>query len=627
MGAARKPDGEGVSLKNRISQSLGVGKVICRLISSWLLLSLINSLTGAGKFDELSFAQNTPISASALIFAMIFAGLTALSAWERRHNTDSWALAAAGMGCALTWLTNYRDTSNRAGFCLACIVFVLLVLAYFIKENRRFICRTATKIRLFLDSSGVAAAICAAVLALVMFAFISVVTVMRYQNFSSPNFDFGLFVNMFHNMSKTGLPLVTSERDALMSHFAVHISPIYYLLLPFYMLIPSPITLQLGQAAVVALGMIAAYLLAKRMGLKNSGALAACAVYAFYPALSTGCFYDLHENCFLAVCLLFTFYFYESKKYLPMYIFAALTLCVKEDAAVYIIIFAVYVLISASGIRRIHGAVLGAVSAGYFAFCVYMLQKFGQGVMSYRYENFIPDGSQGLLGAVRTLFVNPGYILTQLFATSDASGQKIIYLLLMMLPVGFLPLLTKKPSRWLLCTPILLNLLTMYNYQYQISYQYGFGISAFLIYAMILNLSDMRSAPPQRCGSVCLANAAVGIALVSCLCIYSSYVVQNAASQVKRYSLNYETYAEMNAILDEIPSDASLCVSSMLLAHVADRSEVYEAEVHEISEEGGYTEYVALDMRSGNTELLQKYLDLGYTPLAGSQELVMVLKL
>ena len=99
MGAARKPDGEGVSLKTRISQSLGVGTVICRLISSWLLLSLINSLTGAGKFDELSFAQNTPISASALIFAMIFAGLTALSAWERRHNTDSWALAAAGM-CA-----------------------------------------------------------------------------------------------------------------------------------------------------------------------------------------------------------------------------------------------------------------------------------------------------------------------------------------------------------------------------------------------------------------------------------------------------------------------------------------------------------------------------------------------
>ena len=39
----------------------------------------------------------------------------------------------------------------------------------------------------------------------------------------------------------TGLPDVSCERDVLMSHFAVHISPIYYLLLPFYALFPSPL--------------------------------------------------------------------------------------------------------------------------------------------------------------------------------------------------------------------------------------------------------------------------------------------------------------------------------------------------------------------------------------------------
>ena len=98
-------------------------------------------------------------------------------------------------------------------------------------------------------------AIFTAVCAVTACTVISVIGCLRYKTFSTPNYDFGLFCNMFHNMKETGLPLVTSERDRLLSHFAVHISPIYYLLLPFYWIFPSPLTLQIGQAVALMLGM------------------------------------------------------------------------------------------------------------------------------------------------------------------------------------------------------------------------------------------------------------------------------------------------------------------------------------------------------------------------------------
>ena len=63
---------------------------------------------------------------------------------------------------------------------------------------------------------------------------VAAIGVMRYLGYSAPNFDFGIFCQMFENMAKTGAPVTTVERDGALSHFAVHTSPILYLLLPFY---------------------------------------------------------------------------------------------------------------------------------------------------------------------------------------------------------------------------------------------------------------------------------------------------------------------------------------------------------------------------------------------------------
>lgn len=69
-----------------------------------------------------------------------------------------------------------------------------------------------------------------------MLVFTALAMAMRYYKLSTPAFDFGIFAQMFENM-KDGLgPVTTVERNYELSHFAVHFSPAYYLMLPFYML-------------------------------------------------------------------------------------------------------------------------------------------------------------------------------------------------------------------------------------------------------------------------------------------------------------------------------------------------------------------------------------------------------
>lgn len=69
-----------------------------------------------------------------------------------------------------------------------------------------------------------------------MLVFTALAMSLRYYKLCTPAFDFGIFTQMFENM-KDGLgPVTTVERNYELSHFAVHFSPAYYLMLPFYML-------------------------------------------------------------------------------------------------------------------------------------------------------------------------------------------------------------------------------------------------------------------------------------------------------------------------------------------------------------------------------------------------------
>ncbi len=445
--------------------------------------------------------------------------------------------------------------------------------------------------------------------------------VYRYITYSAPNFDFGLFCNMFYNMAKTGLPNVTSERDMLLSHFAVHFSPIYYLMLPFYIIIPSPATLQVLQALIIISGIIPVVLIARKKGLSAKLTVVIAAVYASYPALSAGTFYDLHENCFLVTLLLWVFYFSETKKYIPLAVFSILTLLVKEDAFIYLVIFALYLLIAEKEWKI--GVPMAILPIAYFLVVSALMEQYGTGIMSSRFGNMIYDSEDGLLGVIKTVFLNPGYTLSQLFSTSADNTDKLKYVIQLLLPLGFIPFATKKVSRFLLLTPILLNILTMYKYQPDITFQYSFGISAFLFYLTVINLADMR---PSFMTSYLPRFAAVAAVLM-----FTIVALPKFASYASKCENNQALYQRLDYALEEkLPEDASVTCSSFLLAHIADRDVIYELNYHK--QDGKFktdTEYIVLDLRSGyesaSLEAEKYFISEGYTEYYRDEGAVLIL--
>ena len=598
-------DGQTATLRATFDRERTIG----RLLAAWCTYIATTLVTDG--YTDLSFEQDTSLGVMLLLIGIYFALFSVVHFFlqHRKFETDTWFLLAAATVCAFSWLRNYDGKKETVLVTLAVIVAYALFLCYFLYRNDLLF----ERLRPGKKTTMIFAVVCGLVGATV----IAVITCLRYKTYATPNYDFGLFVNMFYNMKETGLPLVTSERNMLLSHFAVHISPIYYLLLPFYCIFPSPLTLQIGQAVILASGVIPVLLLARHFKLSGTTQMVVTLIYALYPAISAGCFYDLHENCFLAPLLLWMFYFFEREKYVPMYIFAFAVLLVKEDAAMYIILFALYVLLSRK--KYAHGAILAGGAVIYFVTALFLLTKFGDGVMVNRFNNLIYNKDDGLLGAVKTALVNPGYLLTQLFTTSGNTWDKLVYILQMFLPLGLLPFCTRKASRWLLLTPMLMNLLTYYQYQYNIGFQYNFGVTAFLVYATLVNLPDLQ-APTRR------TLTAIGAA--ACCCFYIVTVLPKLDTYTARWEKGKETYQQLDVLLDTLPEDASLNISTMLLAHVADRDEIYEINYHGDKPD---VDFVVFDCTSGRFDSKAQahrdaYLAQGYSVYEEHQGLLLILE-
>ena len=386
-------------------------------------------------------------------------------------------------------------------------------------------------------------------------------------SFCAPTYDFTIFAQMFHSMKTTGLPITTVERDGPLSHFAVHVSPIYYLLLPFYCLAPYPATLQVLQAAVLASALIPLWKLGRHHGLKPWQRCLLCLVLALYPAYSGGASYDIHENAFLTPLILWLLYGLDRRSMPVTAAFALLTCMVKEDAAVYVAVIALWQLVR--GILRkdekwnfLAGAALMAGSVAWFLAVTGYLAQSGDGVMTYRYKNFMFDGSDSLFTVIRAVLLCP---MKAVYECVDP--EKLEFIGLTMLPLLGLPLITRRYERYILLIPyILVNLMSNYQYQHSIFFQYTYGSTAFLFYLTMVNLADAKL--DRR---VTLAGMAVAAALLFALNVIPK------ASLYPRYCMTYaETYAQRREILAQIPDDASAAATTFFTAPLANRETLYD---------------------------------------------------
>lgn len=426
------------------------------------------------------------------------------------------------------------------------------------------------------------------ILSVALFLFLCVWTVCRVYSFSCPTYDFGIFSQMFYNMNKCGLPLTTVERDGLLSHFAVHVSPIYYLMLPFYKLSPTPATLQVLQALVVVSAVIPLWKICEHHGLTGGQRMLACAMLMFSPAYSGGVSYDIHENCFLTPLILWLFYGIDKRNIAVTAVAAMLTLTVKEDAAVYVAVIALWLTVKTvlnfdkSDIGAlITGIVLLLASVAWFLLVTGYLAKSGDGVMTYRYTNFMYGEASSLFTVIKSVILNP---MKAVYECVDS--EKLGFIAVTILPLMGLPLITRRYERYILLIPyILVNLMSDYAYQHDIFFQYTFGSIAFLIYLTVVNLADMKL-ERQRTAFL------IACVAVSAVC-FSVIIIPKAVDYPIKAVRYYDSYLETREALDTIPDDASVSATTFYTAYLSQRETLYDIR-YSSTEHILETEYIVL---------------------------------
>lgn len=570
------------------SRALSFGCLVRKLMIAWLaavcfcyllLPAPLKSLAGLESVEAVSL----PLMIA--VFVLVFGLLLVPGLRLKAAAAERWVLFGLAALCGvLSLIWNPRPAY------LVLWVLLLAVLAVYAKKGRNAeapdpLPAGPAKKRYAFCLSGAAA---------LFFLVLAGWGIARVRSLTTPTFDFGLFAQMFERMRSTGAPITTLERDGLLSHFAVHLSPVYYLLLPFYLLYPHPEILPVLQALVMVLAVIPLWLLARELGFGPGWRCLFCLLLLVYPAFGGGAAFDIHENAFLTLFLLWLFYAVQRKNALLTGIFALLVLTVKEDAAIYTAVYGLYALVSGFLARKKDrwqiraGLAMIVLSMGWFLGATAFLRTRGDGVMTNRYENLMWGGSESLVSVAACVLISP---MKGLYECVDS--DKLRYIFHTMLPLLGIPLLTRRYERFLLLIPwFLINLLADYTFQHSIYFQYSFGTVAFLMLLTLLNLRDLLPKLPERrlirTGTVLLP---ILISAVS----FGIFLGPRIWRPIHRCFRYREDFAVIREKLAKIPKDTTVTSSKYLTTPMYDYPSLYDWEF--CSEEHLLeSEYVIVEM-------------------------------
>ena len=187
-------------------------------------------------------------------------------------------------------------------------------------------------------------------------------------------------------------------------------------------------------------------------------------------------------------------------------------------------------------------------------------------------------------------------------------SQKVGFILLTMLPLLGMPLLTRRYERYLLLIPyLLINLMSDYQYQHSIYFQYTFGSTAFLMYLLVLNLADWNLDRKQV-----YALLGVLVVCVACFCLEN---LSDITSDVNEMLQNEQENAVMRKTLEQIPEDAVVTAGTCYTTALSEREKLYDMRYCS-SKHLLESEYVVVDLlMSGDYSRFETEEGNGYSIL------------
>lgn len=274
-----------------------------------------------------------------------------------------------------------------------------------------------------------------------------------------------------------------------------------------------------------------------------------------------------------------------------------LTLMIKEDAAIYVIFILVYFILAKKDIKF---CLIGfGLTVIYFIPVMIFIRKYGLDFVGWRYGLYFLDGQDKIIQMVQNIVLNPAFFIKNVF--SEKCVKFIIY---MMGSLLFIPLATKDFKKFVLLIPfVAINIMTDYEYQHDIGFQYTYGSLSLMVVLFMDNISLMKDDSKTF---VCVSALCVSFIMMLGICS------NKFKSYAETYENNKEIFIETENELNKIPEGVSITANTFILPHLCDHEELYmkddnyrktdyyvldswnSSEVSEFENDERYSEYIKL---------------------------------
>ncbi len=580
------------------------------VLSGYFLSAFIYMAVNQSSFFETDFSKNISIGVFIIIFLVSSAVILGYSSIYPK-------LAFISLPVICTILGLYSSYVSESMYVALAFSVICGAAIYF--SSKLCTNEPSSKKKFVLGSKHTVILISA--IAFIALIYIIVSGVLRYFTFGSADYNTGFYSQLLYIMSHTGIQTSTLEAASgnLLSHFAVHISPFLYLLVPFFAVAPHPITLVCLQAAAVTSSVIPLYLICRNRKITPVYTVCLCAMLLIFPASIISASGTFSELTFVLPLLLWFILFAEKRKILPSAIFALLTLSVHENAAIYMICFCLYFMLDtkkeikntenvASKKFFVFSSVTALFSLIYLIVCISVLSagNVGLDLTPYNYASY-----SSLADVVKNIIVNPSGVIQSAFTSNKL--MFILSLLLPALPVLFLK--SHKHSSILFIPPFVLNIITQGTGNSSILFASSIAVTAVLIYISVLTVSEnqVNQTVPSSNGTrhLLLLRAAL-VSIVCALLFNSAYTQYRIGDSVNIIAEHGEQNKAIIDVIERIPDNAAVSASDNFISHLACRPHIYRLRNEK------ETGYVIIDLReytrisAEEKYTIEYYENLGY---------------
>ncbi len=432
-------------------------------------------------------------------------------------------------------------------------------------------------------------------------------TLMNHRRLCTSGFDLGIYDNLLYNALHGHFyrsPTLYGPDGG--NYLANHAEFAMLLFLPFYALHPGPEILLVLQGLLFGMAAVPLFLFA-RTQIPRWSAVVVAVSYLLYAPLHGPNFYDFH---WLPCAMFFHFWlYYAIAKDRRWLIFAMIVLlfAVREDIAVGLTVLGIFLTLS--GARPRLGLVIAGSSVAWFVIDKFgIMMHAGTWWFAEMYKELIPEDERGYGAVIKTLLINPTYVVSTLLR-----ADKVAYALHLFVPLALLP--ARRAALLLLASPgfFFTLLTTQYSPTTSITFQYPTHWIPYLFAATVLSLMLLsrgdRGPNPRRAAVFALAFGVVCHSYAFGAILQPNTMV-GGVKRIQFYMTpdDEKDYRDLNEIIGLIPLGASVAATEQECPHVSTRLTAYTLDHHH-----GDADYllvnehhVGRDARPRITEALQR---------------------